>query len=192
MEDAGQKEGSYWLTSSWPRSAEAAQDPAQTHRCMATAQATHDSQRPGAFSFLSSMWACSIITKPTRLLNVVMQIPNVAGTFQKNILAKFPSFVSDLFWVWVLQGDERCMSALPQLSPPDPKQSSCKADKRAPVFLHMQNIHSTPDPKCLNPLQIVISSQYSHTLNCQQKKIAWSYAVMPKGSAYYRILFCLI
>lgn len=55
MEDIGQRQGSNWPTSSWPGSGEAARDPEQTRGRRATAQATHGSQRPGAFSFPSPM-----------------------------------------------------------------------------------------------------------------------------------------
>lgn len=144
MEDIGERQRP---TSSWPGSGEAAQDPEQTRGRRATAQATHGSQGSGAFSFPSPRWACSIMTKPNRLLKIVVEVPNIAGTFKKIILAKLPGFISDFLWVLGLlgagrgpwhpllnytyvsalrllsQGDGRSLSALP----PSPKQSSCKA-----------------------------------------------------------------
>ena len=156
LQSSGERQGSNCLTSLWPGSAEAAQNPEQTCGHRTTAQTTHGSQRSGAFSFLSPMWAFSIMTKPDRFLKIVVKAPNIAGTFKKIILAKSSGLISDFLWVlgplgagrgtWrpslnythvsslllLSQGDEWCLSALP----PNPKQSSYKAAKWAPVFLH--------------------------------------------------------
>lgn len=141
-----------------------------------------------------------------------MDVPNIAGTFIKIILAKFPNIISAFFWVlgtlgarngmWLLSLNYTYRGMKGTFQPCHPTLNGplqgCQTGTGFPTPAKLKqysrrNRHgTTPDPKCPVPLWITISPHHSQTLSCQLKKITRPYVVLPKGSAYHNLIFLYI